>query len=124
MALTESNIPVSRHDYFIYYGSGGGAGTTLDEELAPETAFELDSIRLHLSVAHVSVEYLRIWVSSVFGSAHNLILLSLAISGVQDVLWVSNRTLVCQYGDKICASLCLSSANIYGIAMTGWSITG
>jgi len=124
MSLTSTNIPVSRCQFHEYYVSTTGAvNLSLDESLNPEKAFELDAVRLHLSVATASVVDFRIYLSSILGSAHNLVLLSLAMSGVADVYWGYDRTFRMNYGDQLVFSLVLSTGIVVGLHISGWSIT-
>lgn len=128
MALTTKKIPVGKYSFFEYYNTGvTTAATSLDESLNPATPFTLDTVRLHLSVAVVSTVDFRIYVSSVLGSAHNLVLLSHAMNGVQDIFWGPDREMVLNKGDQVVMSLILSdngagSGNVFGLNVTGWTI--
>jgi len=123
MSLTAKKIPVGKYSFFEYYNTGtGAANLSLDESLNPGVPFTLDTVRLHLSVAVGSVVDFRIYLSSVLGSAHNLVLLSHAMNGVQDVFWGPDREMILNYGDQIVMSLILSSGNVSGLNVTGWTI--
>ena len=123
MALTAKKIPVGKYSFFEYYNTGAGAAKgSLDESLNPANPFTLDTVRLHLSVAVGSVVDFRIYVSSVLGSAHNLVLLSHAMNGVQDIFWGPDREMVLNKGDHVVMSLILSSGNVFGLNVTGWTI--
>ena len=120
MAFTEKKIPVSRNYYFEYYDSDT---LSIDQSFDPSTPFELDSIKLHMSVVHPSVVDLRVWVSSILGSAYDLVLLSLAMSDVKDVLWGPDRTMILNYGDALHISMNESTGIVWGLLVNGWSIT-
>ena len=121
--MTEKNFQVSRHEGFCFYGE---SVTTLDAAVAPTRPWELDSVRLHLISAIVSVVYLRIWLSCGTGMStpYNLLLLSLPMSGVLDVFWGPERTMILDYGDQLLISCGATKAHEYGLAINGWAVTG
>lgn len=126
---------VARHDYFeFYHSAGGGGGCELDLAIAPTgansavTDFELEYLLIHWSTACPSIVYLRVWVSSVLGSAYNANLFSLALSGVKDVMWGPEVPLKLLPGDQVLISGTVSggasAGNYMGLRACGWTIIG
>lgn len=121
MALTLATQPVSRMQYFIYYADGN---SDMDEDLAPGKAFELDSVKLHLSVAEVSVVDFIMHLSSILGSYHDCTYLSQAMEGLTNVFWLVERPMIFLYGDTINFSLSMvTGTNYWGLQIQGWAIT-
>lgn len=110
--------------YFNYYMTGGANGA-FKLSLTPGKIFRIDTVMLHLSVVHPSVEDFVIWVSNGYGSAYNQIIISQAFSGVNDYLWQPTRPLQFNSDDQIIFSLFIKSGtNIYGLLVHGWSVLG
>lgn len=112
--------PVSRMKYFTYYGSD-------DEPLMESISFgkpvEVEQIRLHLSTALASVEDLIIQISSVFGSAHNILLLSYSMFAHTDLVYQFEKTHKLTYGDILSIHLSFKSqTNWYGLSILGWEV--
>lgn len=121
MAFSELTQPVSRMQYFIYYTDGN---SDMDEDLAPEKAFELDSVKLHLSVANASVVDFIMTLSSILGSAHDCTYLSQAMEGLTNVFWLVERPMIFLYGDTINFGLSMvTGTNHWGLQIQGWYIT-
>jgi hypothetical protein len=122
--MTIEYIGPGNFTYFEYYASGGVNGA-FKESLAPGKIFRIDTVSLHLSVVHPSVEDFVIRVSSARGSAFNQIIISQAFSGVNDYLWQPNRPLQFNASDEVIFSLFVKSgANNYGLMIRGWSVLG
>jgi len=126
---------VARHDYFeFYHTDGGGGGAELDVAIKPTgmnsaiTDFEIEYLMIHWSTACISVNYLRVWISSVLGSAYNAGLLSLELSGVNEVLWGPPVPIKLLPGDQLLVSGTVSggasNGNYMGIRACGWTIIG
>jgi hypothetical protein len=110
--------------YFEFYVSGGTNGA-FKESLYLGKKFRIDTVSLHLSVVHPSVEDFVIWVSNARGSAYNQVIISQAFSGVNDYLWQPTRPLHFNEDDQIIFSLFVKSGtNIYGLLVRGWSVLG
>lgn len=125
MALTKSVMSVSRHEYFTYYKTDGGANThSLSDSFAPAIPFELDEIRMHLSVVHTSVVDFVVQLSCALGSAYNILLLSQTMLGVKDLIFKPDKTIFFGYGDQLNLSMIMSSSNYYGLYVCGWAVTG
>ena len=113
--------PVSRMDHFTYYVT---ADEPLVENIIFSKPFELDEVRLHLSVAMVSVVDFIIRLSSIFGSAYDVKLLSYAFLGHQDLLYQPTRPYKFVYGDILSIELNFKkNTNYYGLSVLGWEVT-
>lgn len=124
MTFTEKKLPVARQDQFQFFATGiVAANGEMTETFDPGFAFELEKIRLHLSVVHPSVEDFTATLHNHIDSVYNHTLLSYAINGSQDVLSQFTPTFKCHSGDTINLSLILSSGNVYGLEISGWAIT-
>lgn len=124
MAFTETNLPYTRGEYFSYYATDGGAGNvTMDEYLAYDKAIELKEIRVHFSVACALAKDFTVFLSSGQGSAYNLMLLSQAMNGIQDLIWILDQPMLFFQDDTIEFSLSLAAAgNYFGLNVIGWSV--
>jgi len=114
--------PVSRMKYFAYYTDG-------DEPLIESINFgksvEIEEVRLHLSVAMASVEDLIIQLSSILGSAHNILFLSYSMFNHTDLVYQFHKTHKMLYGDVLSVYLSFKSqTNWYGLSILGWEVTG
>lgn len=121
MAFTEEYLPYSRMKYFRFFADGLNA--SLDEDFTPTFAYEIKSVSLHLSVAHVSVVDFIVRMSAAQGSAYNLKLISQAMSDVQDFIWVPDSTQIFNVGNHLNFSMTMSSNNRYGLIVEGWAVT-
>ncbi|RJX19019.1 MAG: hypothetical protein C4575_09595 [Desulforudis sp.] len=120
MSFTKTRLPVGRYEFFQFFAEGSAAA--MDESLAPGCAFELADIRLHLSVLHASAEYFRAYVSAVQGSAYNGGFISQLMSTVSDLYWSPSAPMLFQRGDQVRFTMNLSSANVWGLTVSGWSV--
>lgn len=126
MSFTEKQLPHSRQKYLTFFATGGSAAntnSTMIEFVDYGQAFELEKIRLRLSLAHVSVVDLMVYISNHLGSYYNHNLLSQAMAGVKDVLLQFDPTLKLHPEDVIHCSMIYSAANHYGLEVSGWAIT-
>ena len=123
------NTPYARMKYVTYFctdGSAvGGAATesTMSENFALGHPFELEKIRLRLSAGHVSIVDFFAYISHHLGDHFNHDLISQAMLGVSDVLWLPHTTLMLHGSDVIHFSMEYSAANIYGLEVSGWAVT-
>lgn len=116
--------PTTHWNEFNFYASGGVDGA-FKESLSLGKAFKIGDVRLHLSIVHPSVEDFVIWVSSANGSAYNLILISQAISGIKDYMWIPTNPIIFDSDDQLVFSLFIVSAsNTYGLDVRGWAVNG
>lgn len=122
MSFTEYWHPVSRHRFFDFYVTGT---TSLDDSLnLSNKPFELHEVRLHLSSVHASVEDFVGMVSGASVSVYNVTLFSQAMNGIKDLIWQPSGTMFFYPGDTINFSMIMSAANVYGLRVQGWTITG
>ena len=126
MAWTEEYIAPSRWKQFLFFDTAAGAvASYLSATLNLSIPWKLTEIRIHFSVAMGSVKYLNIRLSSVKGSAYNTVLLSASLSGLLDYTVYYSEPLAFLSNDNIeIYTSVLSVANVYGIEVIGWSITG
>ena len=136
MAFVEERMPVARQFYFTFFANGVDAGVgkaAMAEDFNPGYAFELEKIRLRLSVAHASVHDFVAFVShhnstAVVGSVWDHNLISQAMLGVQDVMYQPGATLKLHHNDTIRLSMHLEGdsaggTNKWGLEISGWAIT-
>jgi hypothetical protein len=73
----------------------------LSETLAPASAYQIEEIRLHLSVPCAVVEDLAIQLDSGAAAAYDTTLVQQNMNGVQSLLWQPARPLLFNNGDEI-----------------------
>jgi len=120
MAFTPTYIPYQRQQRFFQFFATGA--THLNESLDLSKPFEICDIRLHLSVAHPSIEYLKARLSAIAGSAYNVMLVSTLASGTTDIFWQPSTPLVFGLSDQILFSMMNSTGVVWGLCVTGWHI--
>jgi len=118
--MDEEYLPRHNNRWFGFFADGSAA--TMAENLDIEVPFEIADIRLHLSVSHASAVYFRAVLSSVKGSAHNLVFVSQIMNTQTDYVWRPSTPMRFVYGDDILLQMSLSSANVWGISVTGWTV--
>jgi len=121
MAFTATTLPYSRYSYFLYYADGLNA--SMEEDFAPAFAYELHTVRLHLSVVHASVVDFIVRLSSHQNSAHNMPLLSVAMNGEDGYIWLPSMPFIFHSGDTLNFSMTMSDSNRFGLTISGWAIT-
>lgn len=121
MAFTTTYLPFTRYKYFLYYADG--LNTNLEENLTPAFAFEIHNVKLHLSVVHASIVDFIIRLSSHQNSAHNVTLLSVAMSDLDNYIWEPSVPYVFHSADTINFSMDCANANRFGLTVCGWAIT-
>jgi hypothetical protein len=114
-----------RWTHFSFFASGGTNGA-VSESLNPDGAqFRMTEVRLHFSVAFAAVEDFIVRLSSAHGSAHNITLISQALSGLTDYLWQYSQGLHCLSDDQLVMGWSQASgANIGGLNVQGWAVFG
>lgn len=124
MAFTKESLPVSRYEFFTYFATG--AGDDMDQDLVLSTATELYEVRIHLSTTHASVEDFVGLLSANSVSVYNMILFSKAMNGLKDYIWRPSdaKPMYLNKGDTLTFSMIMSAANVFGITVQGWAITG
>ena len=127
MTFSAKFLPVSRDKYFTFFATDG-SGTvapdaTFTEVFAQSGAVELEKIRIHLSVIHVSVVDFIAALSHHINNIYDQILISKAMLGVQDYEYRFDPTLKLHPSDVIRLSLIISAVNTYGLEISGWTIT-
>lgn len=121
MSFTQRFYPVSKHRFFNFYVTGT---TSISESLNPAVPFHLAEVRLHLSTVHVSVVDLNAMVSGASVSVYNTILFSQAMNAIRDLVWQPSTPMFFREGDTINFSMYMSAANVYGLMVNGWTVTG
>ena len=126
MAFTseEYQLP-ERWTHFSFFASGGVNGAVTESLNPTGQFFKLAEVRLHFSTAFASVADFIVRLSSAKGSAHNLILLSQALSSVRDLLWQPDQELMMLSDDQIVLSWSQASGvNTAGLNVLGWGVWG
>jgi len=124
MAFDEVYIQPQLWDHFSFFKTTGLDGT-LSETVAPEKKFKLAEIRAHFSVAFVSVEYLKAYISAAKGSEYNTVLLSYLVSGSTDIFIHYSDPLLFLSDDHLVFELSLvSGTNVIGLNVVGWAVQG
>ena len=98
----------------------------MSESLDDGRLLRLGTIRLHLSTAFTSIEAFTIRISSIYGSRHNILLLSQAMLGVRDLLWTMDSSgLPLLSGDQVVFTMSAASGvNAVGLVVSGWAVQG
>lgn len=121
----------NRFDEFSFYSTENGTNGKFNESinyvsLGKPRRFYLREIRMHWSSLFASIEYFKVYISSVLGSNFNYIILSQLMSDIQDfrVTWISDE-IGCFSDDHIVFEMsCVSGNNLFGLEVKGWSIEG
>ncbi len=124
MAFAEQYLQPQQWDHFTFYATGGANGV-ITESIDMSKTFKLMELRVHCSAVFASVEDLTMRLSSPLGSQYNLKLVSQAMNGVQDYLYICDNPAGHLFAsdDQIIVSLSLVSAeNTIGIKVIGWSV--
>jgi hypothetical protein len=122
MAFTVEYTQPQRWDHFSFYTSGGVDGN-ISESVAPNYLFRFDEIRVHLSVAFASVANFTVRLSSIKGSAYNLMLISQAMLSVKDLVWQADQAMYFNSDDQLIIELPMTSGtNTVGIDVQGWAV--
>jgi hypothetical protein len=126
MAFTEVEYQPQRYFNFTYFVATGANGV-ITESVAPGVKFKVDEIRVHCSSAFASAEDFTVGLVATQGSEHNITLLSQAMNGVLDVLWIADKANALPFlsDDTLSINLSLVSAtNVVGINVIGWAVRG
>jgi len=124
MALLKEEILPQRWHLFEYYQSFGADGT-ISDGFCPAKTWRLQEIRIHLSVAFASAEYLIMQLSCGLGSAYNLKFYSTNLSGSTDVFIHYSDPLLFMSGDQLVFELSMGSAtNVIGFQFGTWAARG
>lgn len=124
MTTTLEYLGNNRYHDEIYYGFYGENGT-ISDSVTPATPWKLKNIRIHLSVAFVSVEYLVMRISAGLGSAYNTILYSTNLSGSTDVFIHYSEPLTFLSDDQLVFELSMvSGTNVIGFQFETWAARG
>lgn len=122
--VTEEYQQPQRWTHFSFFDSGGADGV-ISESLAITDLFKLTEIRIHCSVAFASIEDFTLRLSSVKGSAHNIMLISQAMSGIIDFLWTPDTEMHFLSDDQLVFTISLvSGVNVIGLNVHGWAAQG
>ena len=124
MALLTEYVGNLRFHDEIYYGFYGADGT-ISDSVNPGCVSKLRSIKVHLSVAFASAEYLIIQLSAGLGSAYNTVLYSQNLSGSTDVFIHYSDPLLFLSDDQLNFELSMASGtNIIGFQFETWAARG
>lgn len=124
MALTNERFDHQRYVDEFYYGSYGADGT-ISDSIAPACKWKLKSLRLHCSVAFVSVEYLVMYISAAKGSAYNTKIYSANFSDTEDLFIHYSDPLLFFSDDQLAFELSMvSGTNIIGVQAEVWAARG
>lgn len=130
MAFAQVYTMPQRWKQFDFYDSFAAVATStasgLSVTLNHSIIWKLAEIRLHASVAILSVADLVVWISSAKGSAYNTKLLSQALLSVQDMFVHYSEPLVFESGDhlRFAGTASASTSNVIGLQCIGWAVTG
>jgi hypothetical protein len=124
MALSKESIQPQRWHLFEFYQSYGANGK-ISDSFCPGKVWTLQEIRVHLSVAFASAEYLIMKLSCGLGSAFNLKFYSTNLSGSTDVFIHYSDPLFFNSDDHLNFELSFVSAtNVLGFQFIGWEARG
>lgn len=115
-----------RWTHFSFFVSGGTNGAVTESLENPgQQKFKLGELRLHFSTAVASATDLVVRVSSINGSYHNAVLLSLALLGLRDVLLQFSNPYQLLSDDQVVIGWSQKSGvNIGGLNVQGWAVLG
>lgn len=124
MSFTKAYIMPQRWKQFDFYTTDASLGN-ISESVQQSTTWMLGEIRMHMSIANISANDLVVRLSSVKGSAYNIKLLSDPILNSEDVFkHYSNPLLFGSDDQLVITTSTASSANVYGLQVIGWAVTG
>lgn len=127
MSLYQYTQP-QRWDVFRYWAEGGTNGWETQSIRPEDYIIKIKEFRLHFTPSNLSftsVEDLVIYISSASGSAYNILLLSLALSGITDFIGYYNSDMWIGSQDQIIAIASMKSAVwTWGFEAIGWAVRG
>lgn len=103
--------PAYGMDTRIHHATGAAA---IASTLAPVTAWQLESIRVHLSAAG-GAGNLTVTVDSGSGSAYDLVILTQDMTAVTDLVWNPERPMEFSSGDEIDIAWANAGNKTYGL---------
>lgn len=117
---------------FTFYSTENGTNGSVQQslnasDLGRAKRFSLKELRMHWSVPFTSIEYLKVYVSSINGSNFNYVILSQLMSDIQDyrTTWASGEEFTLYSDDHVVFEMsCGSANNYYGLEIMGWTIEG
>ena len=121
MGTNAFDLP-GRNHRFYFYATGPGGGSTVVEAMTLNKAFTLEDVRITLSVSMPSVVACACRLSSILGSAYNVTFFSQAMLGLSNYFWQPSQTLYCLSGDQVIFSMVVSTAQVWGIYVSGWAV--
>lgn len=117
----EEILPKQWVDFAFFATVGAGA---LNLSLYPGKVWKLKEIRVHTSIAFMSVRDLTIQLSAAKGSAYNTLLLSQAMNTVQDLFVYYSTPLLFLSNDHLNMSMYASTPIPKGIEVIGsWAVS-
>ena len=124
MALTNEHVGNQNYIEEIKYGFYGEDGT-IGDNVAPGTVWKLKNIRIHASVAFVSVETLVMKISAGLGSAYNTVIYSANFSDYEDLFIHYSEPLTLMSDDQLLFELSMvSGTNVLGFQFETWAARG
>lgn len=97
---------------------------SFQKSIFPGKRFKLVDVKMHFSVAVGSIVDLTVRVSSIKGSAYNVIIISQAMATVQDLFMHFSTPIPFLSDDHLVFSMILSAANVFGLQADVWSVEG
>lgn len=123
MAFERTQLPFITDGYFTTYRTVSSTDP-VNESLLLSVPLLLHQIRVHLSTNCSSNTYVRCGVSLISGSEYQYELFSTQMSGLKDYIWHPSGIgqLYLDIGDELVVFMQMSSVNVCGITLQGWSI--
>jgi hypothetical protein len=108
---------------FAFFASNNKAGA-LNLYVSPGKVWKLKEVRVHFSVAFVSVQDFTLNISAAKGSAYNTKLLSQAMNTVQDLIVYYSTPLLFLSDDLLHLSMNAVISTVRGIEVLGqWAVS-
>lgn len=124
MSLTEIDISPQLWWDIIFHGYYGADGN-ISDSFCPGVPWKLKDIRVKISGAFASVEYLILKISSVLDSYHNIIFYSQNVSGSTDIFIQYSEPLLFLSDDHLVFELSnTSGVHTFGFIFNTWAAKG
>lgn len=119
---TKVLIPNPTFQHFSFFENGDGAVALMDEDWTWNGTFKIGELRVAFSGVCSNDIYLRVYLSSVQGAVHNLLLLSYFLNNSQYYRWEpSAQPMLFLSGDTLQVS-CIT-LNKWALNISGWQAT-
>ncbi len=111
-----------RWQEFHYFKSGQADGFE-NESINIGDRFKLGQVRFHFDSVFISAEDLLVYISSIDGSAHNIKILSHAMSDIQDLIVIYSAGIVMRSDDQLVVDFSMvSTTHLWGLEIIGWGV--